>query len=643
MGAQQSSISDLSSNELLQRFVKPIRIDREDEFWMDLVTYNLAIPSSKSDCKLLKENILSLCGSLVTGNKASGNFTTLACIAIFYIREMMTNSDALDATLYQKCQNVLFIIQCCCEYFIENLSEDEIIANFNTLPSFDGQPTILEEFLLALSEVISFLEVNESTYYMHLEVVTIYLILLCSRMYEPQVNNNSKIYLIFMNSKCSSNATMVVRTLFHNYIKDEDVPPHDQGLVGWAASGIWSLLGGGGASKTVAKQDTTPHNQLSPLSSHSLLLLLVFSFQFTKEHNPYRAAVFQCKPGRKTEAENVDQERSFPLNFKRLYNAISRDLHNDETVLLLYLMLHKNPSFLRYALHRKDLPNLVIPILEVLYNAEYKNAHHIYMALIVVLIFTQEDDFNAAVHQIPTTNVTWYKEKKLTDISLGSLLVLIVLRTIQYNMAKMRDKYLHTNCLASLANMSSTFKSLHSAVTQKFISLFQQLTKRHSKLSEKLKQQDSSHEEELADLAVLEEIIHMMIEILNACLCDNMEENSNLVHALLRNKELFQTFHTNPRFQDIIQNVDSIMTYFGSRVDEHSHVDSAEQIVAIIQEATLNWPKDQIKKFPQLKFKYMEEEAAEEFFIPYIWSIVYRTSYLHWNNNKITLFHVNPT
>lgn len=66
-------------------------------------------------------------------------------------------------------------------------------------------------------------------------------------------------------------------------------------------AGIWSLLGGGGASKTVAKQDTTPHNQLSPLSSHSLLLLLVFSFQFTKEHNPYRAAVFQCKPGRKTE------------------------------------------------------------------------------------------------------------------------------------------------------------------------------------------------------------------------------------------------------------------------------------------------------------------------------------------------------
>ena len=34
--------------------------------------------------------------------------------------------------------------------------------------------------------------------------------------------------------------------------------------------------------------------------------------------------------------------------------------------------------------------------------------------------------------------VPWYTEKNINGITLGSLLILIVLRTIQYNMAKMR-------------------------------------------------------------------------------------------------------------------------------------------------------------------------------------------------------------
>ncbi|RUS74554.1 hypothetical protein EGW08_017679 [Elysia chlorotica] len=66
-------------------------------------------------------------------------------------------------------------------------------------------------------------------------------------------------------------------------------------------------------------------------------------------------------------------------------------------------------------------------------------------------------------------NVTWYKERQLTEISLGGLLILVVIRTIQFNMTRMRDKYLHTNCLAALANMSSEFTNLNSFVAQKIV------------------------------------------------------------------------------------------------------------------------------------------------------------------------------
>lgn len=46
-----------------------------------------------------------------------------------------------------------------------------------------------------------------------------------------------------------------------------------------------------------------------------------------------------------------------------------------------------------------------------------------------------------------------------------------------------------------------------------------------------------------------------------------------------------------------------------------------------------------LQKFPELKFKYVEEEQPEEFFIPYVWSLVYKSSTLYWNPDHIQLFH----
>ena len=85
-------------------------------------------------------------------------------------------------------------------------------------------------------------------------------------------------------------------------------------------------------------------------------------------------------------------------------------------------------------------------------------------------------------------NIHWYTERSISEISLGGLLILVVIRTIQYNMMKMRDKYLHTNCLAALANMSGQFRSLHPYVAQRLVSLFETLAKKHSRLDMQLKQ-----------------------------------------------------------------------------------------------------------------------------------------------------------
>jgi hypothetical protein len=55
----------------------------------------------------------------------------------------------------------------------------------------------------------------------------------------------------------------------------------------------------------------------------------------------------------------------------------------------------------------------------------------------------------------------------------------------------LQDKYLHTNCLAALANMSSQFRSLHPYVSQRLVSLFETLAKKHSRLADQIQPQDS--------------------------------------------------------------------------------------------------------------------------------------------------------
>ena len=46
--------------------------------------------------------------------------------------------------------------------------------------------------------------------------------------------------------------------------------------------------------------------------------------------------------------------------------------------------------------------------------------------------------------------VSWYTERPLTEISLGGLLILVVIRTIQYNMTKMRVR--RTFCIVAIGD-----------------------------------------------------------------------------------------------------------------------------------------------------------------------------------------------
>ncbi|XP_048454202.1 dymeclin [Rhincodon typus] len=416
-------------------------------------------------------------------------------------------------------------------------------------------------------------------------------------------------------------------------------------------TGLWTVLTLGGVGNKATQQGDLS----SPLANRSLLLLLVLSNLSNRPENPnpYRQSIMSFRNTQDNTAIQSPNSYCFQINFNSLYTALYEQQKSDQATLLLYTLLHQNPNVRTYVLARTDVENLVLPILETLYCVEERNSHHVYMALIILLILTEEDSFNRSVHEVILKNITWYAERVLTEISLGSLLVLVVIRTVQYNMTRTRDKYLHTNCLAALANMSAQFRSLHQYAAQRIISLFALLSKKHNKVLEQATQslrgpvgaeENSPVPDYAQDLNVIEEVIRMMLEIINSCLSTSLHHNPNLVYALLYKRDLFEQFRTHPSFQDVMQNLDMVISFFSHRLEQAGADLSVERVLEVIKQGAVALPKDKLKKFPELKFKYVEEEQPEEFFVPYIWSLAYNsTAELYWNPQQVQLFTMDSS
>lgn len=111
-------------------------------------------------------------------------------------------------------------------------------------------------------------------------------------------------------------------------------------------------------------------------------------------------------------------EASFKLDFTLLYNRLCSSIDSDKlAMLLLYMILHNSSGFRNFVLSRINLENLVIPCIKVLNNGvSYGNAlsfcrhsHQTYLALIVLLILSEDDFFCKIVHETVIFVLLYYR------------------------------------------------------------------------------------------------------------------------------------------------------------------------------------------------------------------------------------------
>ncbi|XP_075788804.1 dymeclin isoform X2 [Pelodiscus sinensis] len=664
MGANSSSICELPQNEYLKRLSGAEAVSENDPFWNQLLSFSFTAPTNSAELKQLEEVTISICKSLVENNPRTGNLGALIKVFLSRTKELKISAECQNHLFIWQAHNALFIICCLLKVFICQMSEEELQLHFTYEERIPGSygvecEDLIEELLCCLIQLIVEIPLLDITYSISLEAVTTLVVFLSCQLFHKEILRESVIHKYLMHGRCLPYTSRLVKTLLYNFIRQERSPPPGShvfqqqtdgggllyGFASGVATGLWTVFTlGGVGSKPVPQEE-----QSSPLANQSLLLLLVLAnlTDAPDTPNPYRQAIMSFKNTQDSTAFPSPSPHAFQINFNSLYTALCDQQKSDQATLLLYILLHQNSNVRTYMLARTDMENLVLPILEILYHVEERNSHHVYMALIILLILTEDDSFNRSIHEVILKNITWYSERVLTEISLGSLLILVVIRTIQYNMTRTRDKYLHTNCLAALANMSAQFRSLHQYAAQRIISLFSLLSKKHNKVLEQATQtlrgslspDDSPLPDYAQDLNVIEEVIRMMLEIINSCLSNSLHHNPNLVYALLYKRDLFEQFRTHPSFQDIMQNIDLVISFFSSRLEQAGAQLSVERVLEIIKQGAVALPKDRLRKFPELKFKYVEEEQPEDFFIPYVWSLVYNSAVaLYWNPQDIQLF-----
>ncbi|ORZ21307.1 Dyggve-Melchior-Clausen syndrome protein-domain-containing protein [Absidia repens] len=184
--------------------------------------------------------------------------------------------------------------------------------------------------------------------------------------------------------------------------------------------------------------------------------------------------------------------------------------------------------------------------------------------------------------------------------------------------------------------MSGSILDMHAYVAQRLTGVFELIARRYQKWTAKVQeigQQVPSHS--AMDIAVYEDLLLIMLEIINATLTHRLKHNTQLVYALLLKRENFIPFRRQSRFTQVASNVESVINYFHARVSEANlKSPSTTDVLDLIEQAARTWSTHRLQPMDDLKFQYEEEEHSDEFFVPYVWALIHRRTFIYWSEEK---------
>ncbi|GAV57551.1 Dymeclin domain-containing protein [Cephalotus follicularis] len=694
MGAVPSTARAQDTTEyLMATFVGEKSFPLTSDFWQKLLALPLSLPSPSH------RSIRHACVLLAENNCYTRHFVKILIHLSWCLQECTSHSGS-PSVVYMKAVNAVHISSVFLKHLIENSQTENLQELYLSLGESEHLPegfTIDQNIEnLVMHSVLTFIgsvDISPETCILHQELLNFMLVAMSTQLLSGPSPGPKDVhpFIDAAMAQDSSLVSLVVRRLLLSYITRPRIPSNNSSYSTFSEEshpGVLQRVGSAAASFVllpfnylVSSSIEGSRNPLADCSLHVLLILIHYhkcvvadesitdrsddsatSDSLSKVNtyfidNPYCKAL---ESARDIEFDRVDVEGNahngllVRLPFASLFDSLGMSLADEAAVLLLYSLIHGNSDFLEYVLVRTDLDTLLMPILETLYNASKKTSNQIYMLLIVLLILSQDSSFNASIHKMILPSVPWYQEHLLHQTSLGSLMVIILIRTVKYNLSKLRDVYLHTTCLATLANMAPHVHRLSAYASQRLVSLFYMLSRKYNKLAElreekihmakvNLIEPDNFADDMTAELHIYTDFLRIVLEIINAILTYALPRNPEVVYAVMHRQEVFQPFKSHPRFTELIENIFTVLDYFNSRMDAQN-LDGEWSVEKVLQFIIINcrsWRGEGLKMFTQLHFSYEQESHPEEFFIPYVWQLVLSRCGFSFNPSAINLFLLN--
>jgi hypothetical protein len=242
----------------------------------------------------------------------------------------------------------------------------------------------------------------------------------------------------------------------------------------------------------------------------------------------------------------------------------------------------------------------------------------------------------------------WYKERQLKHINLGSILFLTLLRSLMFNLQRLRDPFMLSNTCAILMNLSPSIADMHEYAAMRLVSVTISVMKRHSKLRSSSSNANDDEEDLTTPLGMYSEVAHSLLSIITDCLSPRkIEDNLHVIYALVYHQADFIKIFKEKKLYSPkkAERILSIAHAASSLIQEES-ARSAPKALKVL-EAQI----DVLKKASEKKkkkdrtddfnFTYEEDSDPETFFVPYLWEVivcVVTSSTIEWRKNDIRAF-----
>ena len=181
------------------------------------------------------------------------------------------------------------------------------------------------------------------------------------------------------------------------------------------------------------------------------------------------------------------------------------------------------------------------------------------------------------------------------------------MRVIQFNLSRVKDQYLHTNCLAALSNVGMRLKGIHRRVSQRFLNLITIISKRL----------DISNDGNVIPYQIIYPvtinleanhvaILKTLLDIINACLNQSLDQNLELVYHLLHQRASINRLRSIPGLAELVDNIELVIGFFSGHLklgQEDSTVLNTGEIQTIIGQV--------VRQLPRSKLKYVDEHGGD--------------------------------